>query len=70
MEDREDQILYFRCGVSREIRRVSEKLLTRAGSLPGAERAGPGVFEHPSLTQLLSHVATRDKRPSKERKKS
>ena len=39
----------------------------RAGPLLGAERAGPGVFEHPPLTRLMGHVATRSKRHSKER---
>ena len=41
--------------------------VTRAGPLLGAECAGPGVFEHSPLTRLLSHVATRSKRYSKER---
>ena len=44
--------------------------LIRAGSVLGAERAGPGVFEYRPLTGLLVHVATRGKRHSKERNKS
>ena len=36
--------------------------LTRAGSVLGAKRAGPGLFGHPRLTRLLDHVATRGMR--------
>ena len=46
--------------------------LTRAGPLLGAERAGQGgcLNPPPRLTRLMSHVATRGKRHSKERQKS
>ena len=47
--------------------------LTRAGSLLGAERAGPGergCLNTPRLTRLMGLVATRDKRHSKERQNS
>ena len=70
MEDREDQILYFRCGV-RYVEWVKH-CWPAPGRCPAQNAPGLGVFEQwtPPLTPLLSHVATRDKRPSKERKKS
>ena len=45
-------------------------ILTRAGLLRDAKRAGPGVFDPLPLTRLLGHVVTRGKRHSKEHKKS
>ena len=48
----------------------SEKTLTHAELVLGAERDGPGVFEHPPPNSALGPVATRGKRYSKERQKS
>ena len=43
------------------------KYLTRAGPVLGVKGPGPGGGWTPPLTRLLSHVATRGKRHSKER---
>ena len=53
------------------VRSVLARDLTYAGPVLGAERAGPEVLkprQHP-LIRLLSHVAARGKRHSKERQK-
>ena len=53
-----------------ELLSESFKILREHTTRLGAERAGPGVFEHHPLTRLLGHVATRGNRHSKEHQRS